>query len=101
MAVDHIGFLRMAVGAVGVEQVDVEEVRAVLVAVGIGEVEDVLADVPAVEGLLELGAVAVAEGSISPFDGMGERGKACGQSEGSQGARGAEAEFHLCVFELD
>jgi hypothetical protein len=82
VAVDDIRFLRAfvlrqrgRVVAVRFEQVDVEEIGAVLVAAAVGQREDVLLDVGRVVRLAKALAVAPAESGIAPVGGVGGRGQ--------------------------
>ena len=98
VAVDDIDLLRAGaatdggIAAVGDQHVGIEEVHAVLVAAGMGQGDDGLADVIGAEGLGEALAVAHAQRGVAPVGGGGRRGEA-ERSQG-QGERGLAGGVH-------
>ena len=76
-------------------ELTVEEIAAVLVAAGVGELQDVLLDVLGVVGLAEVGTVAVADEGVAPGRGLAHGGY--GQQRASHGER-LDAGVESCHF---
>nr|GEU28343.1 two-component sensor protein histidine protein kinase, putative [Tanacetum cinerariifolium] len=73
------------------QQIDADEVLAVLVARDVAEVDDVLGDVVVVERFGELGAVTVAQRRVAPVGGVGGAGGKDGECSGAADQAGRHA----------
>ncbi|MNQ77055.1 hypothetical protein D3C85_919100 [compost metagenome] len=80
--------------AVGKERIDIEEVAAIAIAVGVGEAVDALGNVLGIVRVGELRAVAKTDAVVHPFNGIGLPHTGHGNNHGDA----LYFPFHYCCF---